>query len=94
MLAAFRTNKNITAKTVRMSQSHHVLLKKKMLYLTGERTSHVYGSIIGGRFAGTINTPEEVYHVEKAEFYFSKDHPRDFHSVIYKESDLQLSPTR
>ena len=52
----------------------------------------MHGSIIGGRFAGEITTSEGVYHVEKSEVYFRE--PQKFHSVIYKDSDIDTEPHR
>ena len=48
-----------------------------------------------GLFDGTIATPNEVYYVEPASRYAghlaTSSHP-DFHSVIYKESDVYQPP--
>ncbi|XP_046331813.2 disintegrin and metalloproteinase domain-containing protein 10-like [Haliotis rufescens] len=41
-----------------------------------------------GHFQGTIDTGEEFYVVEKAKKYFKE--PQDFHSVIYRRSDVKF----
>jgi len=54
----------------------------------------VRGSIIKGVFAGSIHIPEEqeTYHVEKSNRFF--ENKPVFHSVIYKESHMNLDPFR
>ncbi|XP_052265783.1 disintegrin and metalloproteinase domain-containing protein 10-like isoform X5 [Dreissena polymorpha] len=60
----------------------------------GETGSQVHGSIIEGVFQGTIRVPSdlETYHVEKSHRFF--ENRPVFHSVIYKESDMNLDPFR
>lgn len=62
--------------------------------IVGKPGSHVHGAIIQGIFRGTILVPsdKEVYHVEKSNRFFN-DQPV-FHSVIYKESDMNFDPYR
>ncbi|XP_052814652.1 disintegrin and metalloproteinase domain-containing protein 10-like isoform X3 [Mya arenaria] len=54
--------------------------------------SKVQGAIIQGIFTGSIHVPseKEVYHVEKSKRFF--EHSPVFHSVIYRESDMNLDP--
>ena len=56
----------------------------------GVPNSHCYGSVIQGVFQGTIHLPDETYHIEKSKRFFN-DAPV-FHSVIYRESDMNLDP--
>ena len=69
-------------------------IKKSLQFLlpAGIPKSHCYGSVIQGIFQGTIHLPEETYHIEKSKRFF-KDSPA-FHSVIYRESDLNIDPFR
>ncbi|XP_060569692.1 disintegrin and metalloproteinase domain-containing protein 10-like [Ruditapes philippinarum] len=56
--------------------------------------SSVMGGIIQGVFTGSIHIPseQETYHVENSYRFFDKK--PEFHSVIYKESDMNLDPFR
>ena len=58
----------------------------------GKPGSKVHGAIIEGVFRGTIHVPSEreTYHVEKSHRFY--DNKPVFHSVIYKESDLNIDP--
>lgn len=56
--------------------------------------SKVSGAIIEGIFQGTISIPseKEVYHIEKSNrFFWNKP---GFHSIVYKESHMNLDPFR
>lgn len=55
---------------------------------SGDRSSTVFGSLIGGVFEGKIMSRHGSYYVEKAKHYFPHDHNDTFHSVIYKEQDV------
>lgn len=55
----------------------------------GHFGSYVHGAVKKGRFIGTIKIGGEVYHVEPARRHFK--HAQDFHSVIYKESDVHAN---
>ena len=61
-------------------------------YFSGIPGSHCHGSVIQGIFQGSIHLPDETLHVEKSNRFFN-DAPV-FHSVIYRESDLNLDPFR
>ena len=67
-------------------------LTLKIFLFPGIPKSHCYGSVIQGIFQGTIHLPEETYHIEKSKRFF-KDSPV-FHSVIYRESDMNIDPFR
>lgn len=57
--------------------------------LKGDPSSFVHGSIINGRFSGSIYTDgSQEYHVEPAKHHFKGD--QDFHSIIYRSSDLDF----
>ena len=43
-----------------------------------------------GVFDGTITTSEGEYHVEHARKFFSEREKRDFHSVVYRTSDVNF----
>ena len=58
---------------------------------SGEPSSYVHGSIIDGVFAGRIDTPSEVFYIDKSDLYF-REQPQSFHSVIYRDSDINMSP--
>ena len=60
---------------------------------TGDKGSHVYGSIINKIFTGKIVTSRggPSYWVEHADKYFDN---ADFHSVIYAEHDMDDDPHR
>ena len=64
------------------------------LCITDKPGSRVRGSIIKGVFAGSIHIPDEqeTYHVEKSNRFF--ENKPVFHSVIYKESHMNLDPFR
>lgn len=55
----------------------------------GEPGSTVFGSILDGVFEGKIISPSESYYVEKASRYFPKNNNASFHTVVYKESDVE-----
>ncbi|KAL4216837.1 Disintegrin and metalloproteinase domain-containing protein 10 [Mactra antiquata] len=58
----------------------------------GKPGSYINGGILQGVFIGSLHVPSEneVYHVEKSTKYF-KDKP-GVHSVIFRESDMNLDP--
>lgn len=58
-------------------------------YLIGEPGSFVYGSVIDGLFEGKIHHGKDAYYVEKAYRYFPENNNSSFHSVIYKDSDVE-----
>ncbi|XP_073972356.1 zinc-dependent metalloprotease kuz isoform X1 [Rhodnius prolixus] len=58
-------------------------------HLIGEPGSTVFGSILDGVFEGKIISPSESYYVEKASRYFPKNNNASFHTVVYKESDVE-----
>ncbi|XP_014244166.1 disintegrin and metalloproteinase domain-containing protein 10 isoform X2 [Cimex lectularius] len=58
-------------------------------HLIGESGSTVFGSILDGHFEGKIITSDESYYVEKASRYFPDNTNKSFHSVIYKDSDVE-----
>ncbi|XP_063704128.1 uncharacterized protein LOC134833659 [Culicoides brevitarsis] len=60
-------------------------------YLEDDDKSFVHGVLTSDRlFDGTISTITEHYYVEPASKYFQKIDKRDFHSVVYKLSDVKL----
>ena len=61
-----------------------------MFYLTGDVKSRVSGHVMDGVFDGTITTSEGEYHVEHARKFFSERERRDFHSVVYRTSDVNF----
>ncbi|XP_068082723.1 disintegrin and metalloproteinase domain-containing protein 10 isoform X2 [Anabrus simplex] len=58
-------------------------------HILGEPGSHVFGSISDGVFEGKIISNKGSFYVERAHRYFPKDSNQSFHSVIYKESDVE-----
>ncbi|XP_013415901.1 disintegrin and metalloproteinase domain-containing protein 10-like isoform X3 [Lingula anatina] len=65
--------------------------------LRGEPGSSVYGSVLGGVFTGTIESPETGrWHIEHANKYFSKEvtEKKKFHSIIYHEDHMDMDPYR
>uniref|UniRef100_A0A0A9WUF9 ADAM10 endopeptidase n=3 Tax=Lygus hesperus TaxID=30085 RepID=A0A0A9WUF9_LYGHE len=59
-------------------------------HLIGEPGSYVYGSLIDGLFEGKIHSNnKEAYYVEKAYKYFPNNKNSSFHSLIYKDSDVE-----
>lgn len=56
-----------------------------------DRRSHCLGKIDGGRFEGSIHVGNDEYHIDPAERYYGDDKNRDFHSVIYRVSDVEHS---
>ncbi|XP_022109879.1 disintegrin and metalloproteinase domain-containing protein 10-like [Acanthaster planci] len=58
--------------------------------LEGEPNTKCHGSILKGLFSGTIYADGDTYHVEPAHRHFDK--PTEFHSVIYKGSDVEHPP--
>ncbi|XP_071940929.1 disintegrin and metalloproteinase domain-containing protein 10-like [Antedon mediterranea] len=58
-------------------------------YVNDERySSHVYGSVLDGRFQGQVISNGSVYYVEPAERYF-KPNEVDFHSVVYMDKHVK-----
>lgn len=60
-----------------------------ILSVTGEPGSRVFGSILDGVFEGKIISPTGSYYVEKSNKYFPSSANVSFHSVVYKESDVE-----
>lgn len=58
-------------------------------HLLGEPESTVFGSLHDGVFEGKIISKYDSYYVEKASRYFPENKNSSFHSVIYKESDVE-----
>ncbi|KAL1132299.1 hypothetical protein AAG570_010256, partial [Ranatra chinensis] len=58
-------------------------------HIFGEPGSTVFGSILDGVFEGKIISPTESYYVEKASRYFPENKNQSFHSIVYKESDVE-----
>ncbi|XP_072159998.1 disintegrin and metalloproteinase domain-containing protein 10 [Bemisia tabaci] len=59
-------------------------------HIAGEPDSHVFGSILDGVFEGKIiSSNGDAYYIEKTSRYFPQDHNNTFHSIIYKESDVE-----
>lgn len=60
----------------------------------GEPNSHVHGAIIEGMFRGEVRVPShnDTYFIEKSRRFFKKQ--PQFHSVIYRESQMDLDPYR
>ncbi|XP_077993922.1 disintegrin and metalloproteinase domain-containing protein 10-like [Glandiceps talaboti] len=56
------------------------------------KTSVVHGHIIDGVFDGVIKTREEVYHMEPVGRFLNTT--VNFHSVIYKDTDIQWNNIR
>ena len=56
------------------------------LLSVGDKNSLVHGFISDGIFEGKIHTSNDEYHVESVKKYFSA--PQDFHSVIFRRSDV------
>lgn len=56
--------------------------------IAGDAGSTVFGSLTDGVFEGKIIAKHGSYYVEKAKHYFPHDHNDTFHSVIYKEHDV------
>ncbi|CAH1403366.1 unnamed protein product [Nezara viridula] len=56
-------------------------------YVLGEPGSTVFGALHDGIFEGKIISKYDNYYVEKASRYFPRNN--SFHSVIYKESDVE-----
>ena len=56
----------------------------------GIPNSHCYGSVLQGIFQGSIHLPDETFYVEKSKRFFNGD--PTFHSVIYRESDINMDP--
>lgn len=64
-------------------------------FIPGEPESLVFGSLLDGVFDGQIISPSMgTYYVEKASKYFppealkSNNTNQGFHSIVYKESDV------
>lgn len=50
----------------------------------------MFGSILDGVFEGKIiSSNGDAYYIEKTSRYFPQDHNNTFHSIIYKESDVE-----
>ncbi|CAB0010442.1 unnamed protein product [Nesidiocoris tenuis] len=59
-------------------------------HLIGEPGSFVYGSLIDGVFEGKIHSNNNnAYYVERAHRYFPNNRNTSFHSVIYKDEDVE-----
>ena len=56
------------------------------LLSVGDKNSLVHGFISDGIFEGKIHTSNDEYHVESVKRYFSD--AQDFHSVIFRRSDV------
>ncbi|KAH9368668.1 hypothetical protein HPB48_004687 [Haemaphysalis longicornis] len=56
--------------------------------LVGDRSSHVYGALVGGLFEGSIRTSSGLYYVERALRFFARVQP--FHSVLYDARDAHF----
>jgi hypothetical protein len=54
-------------------------------------TSFVSGSIIDGKFSGTITTNNEKYFIEPSKRFDIEASDKNEHSIIYKEKDIKLS---
>lgn len=60
------------------------------MFSTGEPGSTVFGSILDGHFEGKIvSSTSGAYYVEKASRYFPKNTNSSFHTLVYKESDVE-----
>lgn len=66
-----------------------------MYDVLGEPESVVFGSLLDGVFEGKIVSPSTgAYYVEKASRYFPAEPLKtnttelDFHSIVYKETDV------
>ncbi|XP_033098010.1 disintegrin and metalloproteinase domain-containing protein 10-like isoform X2 [Anneissia japonica] len=58
-------------------------------YVASERySSHVYGSVLDGRFQGQIIRNGSIYYVEPADRYFDPNDVK-FHSVIYMDKHVK-----
>jgi hypothetical protein len=55
--------------------------------LEGEPETKCHGSILKGIFTGFIRAGDATYYIEPAHRHF--DEPTDFHSIIYKGSDVE-----
>uniref|UniRef100_A0A1B6CER3 Peptidase M12B domain-containing protein n=1 Tax=Clastoptera arizonana TaxID=38151 RepID=A0A1B6CER3_9HEMI len=58
-------------------------------HLLGETGSKVFGSIHDGIFEGKIISPTGSYYVEKSNKYFPNNANISFHSLVYKEADVE-----
>lgn len=58
-------------------------------HLLGEPGSSVFGSILDGVFEGKIVSPTGNFYVEKASRYFPRNANTSFHSVVYREADVE-----
>ena len=62
------------------------------IYLFAGLQSRVHGLITStGQFEGKITIGNESYYVERSHHHFTE--PQEFHSVIYKQSDVTFAPT-
>lgn len=62
---------------------------ERFVCITGEPGSEVFGSIHDGVFEGKIVSKQGNLYVEKASRYFPTGSNVSFHSVIYKEADIE-----
>lgn len=62
--------------------------------LLGEPGSTVFGSVHDGIFEGKILSKFDTFYVEKASRYFPQNANSSFHTLIYKESDVDDPFTR
>jgi len=53
------------------------------------RKSHCMGKVHDGRFEGSIHIGTDEYHIEPAERYFLDNQNKDFHSIMYRLSDVE-----
>ena len=61
------------------------------IYLFAGVQSRVHGLITStGQFEGKITIGNESYYVERSHHHFTE--PQEFHSVIYKQSDVTFAP--
>lgn len=58
--------------------------------ITGDTKSRVGGHVIDGVFDGFLKTSEGEYHIEHARKFFPERERRNFHSVIYRSSDVDF----
>lgn len=60
-----------------------------LIFCLGEPGSVVFGSLHDGVFEGKIMSKYDNYFVEKASRYFPNNANASFHTIIYKESDVE-----
>lgn len=54
-------------------------------------SSEIHGHLAFDAFDGVIHTKNEVYHIEPSHRHL-KDHLRESHSIIYRNSDVNMQP--